>query len=132
MSDALLQHPVGGKADRVQEALSLQELIHLWRGEGGIGTKVAPQLPVSVSADDRLQHLAPAICGVHVARTQGAPFQIAELVEHEQRMIAGTSEVTVVGGSFLFAMGRADAAVPVEGDHLRRSTVVHPVDPKAG
>ena len=74
-------------------------------GEGGIGTKVAPQLPVSVSADDRLQHLAPAICGVHVARTQGAPFQIAELVEHEQRMIAGTSEVTVVGGSFLFAMG---------------------------
>ncbi len=67
--DAFLQHSIGRKADRVEEALSLQELVHLRRGEGGIGTEVAPQLPVSVSADDRLQHLAPAIGAMHVART---------------------------------------------------------------
>ena len=36
--DACLQHSIGGKADSVQEALSLQELIHLRRGKGGIGT----------------------------------------------------------------------------------------------
>ncbi len=40
--------------------------------------------------------------------------------------------MAVVGGSFLSAMGRADAAVHVEDDHLRRSAVVHPVDPNAG
>jgi len=47
-------------------------------------------------------------------------------------MIAGASEVTVVGRSFLVAMGRADAAVQVENDLLRRATVMHTIDPLAG
>ena len=119
--DVFPQHSIGGKADRIQEALSLQELVHRRRGEGGIGTKVAPQLPFSVSFNDRLQHLAPAMGAMHVAGTQGAPFKIAELVEAEQRMVTGAAEMAVVGGSFLSAMGRADAAVHVEDDRLRRS-----------
>ena len=35
-------------------------------------------------------------------------------------MVAGTAEVTIVRCSLLFAMGRADAAVHVENDYLRR------------
>jgi hypothetical protein len=49
-----------GLASRDRD-LGLQELIQLRRGEGCIGTKVAPQHSVFVSADDRLQQLAPAI-----------------------------------------------------------------------
>ena len=83
-------------------------LIHLRRGEGGIGTEVTPQLPVPVSVNDRLQHPTPAIGGVHVAGTQATPFKIAELVEHEQRMVTGAAKVTIVDRALLIAMGRAD------------------------
>ena len=35
--------------------------------------------------------------------------RLAELVEQEQGMVAGAAEVSVVGRSFLVAVGRADA-----------------------
>ena len=44
-------------------------------------------------------------------------------------MVAGTAEVTIVRCSLLFAMGRADAAVHVENDYLRRMAVMNLVDP---
>ena len=44
-------------------------------------------------------------------------------------MLAGTAEVTIVRCSLLFAMGRADAAVHVENDHLRRMAVMNLVNP---
>ena len=66
-----------------------------------------------------------------IAGTQGATLQIAELVEHEQRMVTGAAKMAVPGGAFLLAEGRADAAVHVEDDRLRRSPVVHPIDPGA-
>ena len=34
---------------------------------------------------------------VHVAGAQRATLQVAELVEHEQRVIAGAAEVAVIG-----------------------------------
>ena len=64
-----------------------------------------------------------------VAGAQVAPFQIAELIEHEQRMIAGTPEVPIVSCAFLVAMGRADEAIHVEDDHLRRMAVINLIDP---
>src|SRR6202035_3835768 len=48
-----------------------------------------------ISRHDRLQHRLPPVGAVNVARTQGAAFQIAKLVEHEQRMIAGAVVVAV-------------------------------------
>ena len=45
-------------------------------------------------------------------------------------MVAGAAEVTIVRRSLLFAMGRADAAVHVENDHLRWAAVMNPVDPR--
>jgi hypothetical protein len=41
------------------------------------------------------------------AGTQGAAFEITELVEHEQRMIAGAGAMPVPDAHFLLAMGRA-------------------------
>ena len=40
--------------------------------------------------------------------------------------------MAVVGAAFLLAVGRALARIHVEHDHLRRSTLVHLVDPLAG
>ena len=45
-------------------------------------------------------------------------------------MIACAAEVTIVRRSLLFAMGRADAAVHVENDHLRWAAVMNLVDPR--
>ena len=67
-----------------------------------------------------------------IARPQRAPLQIAELVEHEQRVIAHAGEVTVVGGAFLRAVGLADAAVHVEHDGGLRPAFMHQVDPGTG
>ena len=73
---------------------------------------------------------SPAVGAVDVPGSAvRTPFQIAELVEHEKRMVARAAEVTVVGRVLLVAMGRADAAVHVEDDGPRRLAVVHPVDP---
>ena len=63
---------------------------------------------------------------------QGAALQIAKLVEHEQRVIAGAPEMAVVGAAFLFAVGRALVRIHVEHDGPRRSPLVHRVDPLAG
>ena len=101
-------------------------------GEGGIASEVAAQVPFPVTLNDRFQNVAPAVGAVDIAGTQGAPFQIAELVEQEQRMVAGAAEVAVVGRALLFAMGRADTAVHVEHDRLRRVAVMHTVDPMPG
>jgi hypothetical protein len=53
---------------------------------------------------------------MNVARTQRRTLQVAELVEHEQRVIAGAGELAVVGSAFLIAMGRADARTHIEHD----------------
>ena len=67
-----------------------------------------------------------------VSGPQGAALQIAKLVEHEERVIAGAPEMAVVGAAFLFAVGRALARIHVEHDRPRRSPLVHCVDPLAG
>ena len=66
---------------------------------------------------------------VHIAGAKRAALQIAELVEHEQRMIAGAAEMAVVGRAFLLAMGRANGAVHVEPDDLQPVPCMHSVDP---
>ena len=66
---------------------------------------------------------------VNVARAQGAAFQIAKLVENEQRMIAGAVTVTVPDTVFLFAVSRADARIHVEHDASRRTPCMNAVNP---
>src|SRR5215470_2004943 len=66
-----------------------------------------------------LQHRTLAVSAVHVARPQDAALDIAKLVEHEQRVIAGAAKVAIVGTAFLVAVGRALARIHVEHDGLR-------------
>jgi hypothetical protein len=49
-------------------------------------------LAVLVNNPDGLQQLLPTIGGVHIARLQGTPLQITELVEHEQRLVTGAAD----------------------------------------
>ena len=64
-----------------------------------------------------------------IARVHSAAFQMAELVEREQRVIAHTAEMPVPGGALLRAMGRADRTVHVERDPFGWGKCMNPVDP---
>src|SRR5262249_49568007 len=70
-----------------------------------------------------------AVGAVHVAGTQGAAFEITELVEHEQRMIAGAGVMPVPDAHLLLAMGWAHARIHVEHNAPWRAAAVHKVDP---
>jgi hypothetical protein len=104
---------------------------HLGIGESRVAAKIE-MFHASVADNHRLQHPAPAIGAVRVAWSQGAPLDIAKLVEHEQRVIAGAAEMPIVGAPFLLAIGRAFARIHVQHDNSRRSPLVHLVDPPAG
>src|SRR5919202_2471584 len=85
-----------------------------------------------VTRNHRFQYRAPAVGTMDVARPQRAPFDIAELVEHEQRVVTGTGKMAVVGAAFLLAIGRAFARIHVENDDLRPSPPAHFVNPLTG
>jgi hypothetical protein len=68
---------------------------------------------------------------VHVARTKGAAFDVAKLVEHDQWVVTGTGEMIVVGAALLVATGRAFRRIHVKDDQLRRLTSMYAVDPSA-
>jgi hypothetical protein len=91
--------PIGRKPDRVAHALGFEELVHLRIGEGRIAAKIETLHGAPVADDHRLQHCPPAVGAVHVPGSQGTPLDIAKLVEHEQRVVAGTAEVAVVGAA---------------------------------
>jgi hypothetical protein len=69
---------------------------------------------------------------MHVSGSQRAPLQIAELVEHEQRVAAGAAKVTIVGAGFLLPVSWALAPIHIEHDHLRCPPLMYLVDPLAG
>ena len=62
-----------------------------------------------VARHDGLEHVVPAVSAVHVAGTQSTAFEVAELIEHEQRVIAGAGVMAVPDAHLLLAMGRAHA-----------------------
>ncbi len=75
MGDSLLQHPVGRKPDGVTKAFRFEEVVNLRHGEGRVGPKVAPELPVPVAYNDRLQYDVPVVGVVYVAGPKRAPLQ---------------------------------------------------------
>ena len=86
-------------------------------------------MTIRISRDDRLQNRFPSIGAVHIAGAQSAAFQMAKLVEDEQRVIAHAAEMPVPGRAFLRAVGRADRTVHVQRDPFGRLALVNPVDP---
>ena len=68
MSNALLENRVRFEADGVKEALTFQELVDVRRGEGGITSEGAAQVPSAVTLDDGFQNVAPTIGAVDIRR----------------------------------------------------------------
>src|SRR5690348_11100890 len=85
-----------------------------------------------VTSNHWLQHRAPAIGTMDIARPQSTSLDIAELVEHKQRVVTGASKVAIVGAPFLLAVGRAFARIHVEYDGLQPSPPTHFVNPLTG
>jgi hypothetical protein len=111
---------VGRQPDRIADALGFEVLVHLGIGERRVAPEIEALYAAPVARDHRLQHGAPAIGAVRVARPKRAALDIAELVEHEQRVVTGAAEMPVVGAAFLLSVSRAFARIHVEHHHLRR------------
>jgi transposase InsO family protein len=77
-------------------------------------------------------HRLLAIGAVDIVRPQGATLQIAELVEHEPRVVAGAAEMAVEGAAFPLSVGRALARIRVEHDDPRRAAGMNAVGPPSG
>jgi hypothetical protein len=86
-ADVLGQRIRGRLAAPPWLATEVTQLAGLWR----VDAVQSDTLPVN------LEYVLPALRAVHVARPQRASLQVAVLVEHEKRMIAGALEVAVVG-----------------------------------
>ena len=131
--DPLLKNLIGGQPDRILEAFGLQELVGLRVREGGIGTEVAALELPPIAGHDRLNLVLPTVRRMDVARTQHAAFQITELIEHEQRVIAGASEVPVVGRALLISVARwLILESIVENNCPRRLAAMNAVDLPTG
>src|SRR3954470_4874655 len=113
ISDLILQDRVGWQADRVAGTLGFKKLVDLGIGESGVASKIQMLHNAPVTRNHRLQQRAPAVGTMDVARPQRAPFDIAELVEHKQRVITGAGEMAIVGTAFLLAVEPAPAQAVV-------------------
>ena len=131
--DPFVEFGIALHADGVIPALGFQQVKQRRDGEGRIGPEPPPfdRGPGGgrIARQNRLQHILPTIGAVDIAGPQSAPFQIAELVEHEKRVQALLLEMTIPCRPFLIAVHRAFRTVHVQSDDLRRSLVVHRVDP---
>src|SRR5665213_691973 len=116
MSDLVLQYLVGRQADRVFDSLRLKVLVHAWHRKGRVATEANPGSLSLVASDDGLEDRLPVIGTVNVARPKRASFEVAELFEHEERMVTGTAEMAVPGALLLLAMGRTLARVHIQHD----------------
>ena len=81
--DPLLQDPVSRQSDCVADALGFEKFVDLGIGKGGVAPEVEALHASPATRDHRLQHRAPAIGAVHVARPQRAALDITKLIEHE-------------------------------------------------
>src|SRR4051812_7249604 len=68
MSDLVLQDLVGRKPDRVACTFGFKKLVDLGIGESGIAPEIQMLHDASITRDHRLQHRAPAVSTVDVAR----------------------------------------------------------------
>ena len=89
-------------------------------------------MPLAIAGDHRLQDEAPIRGAVDVARPEERPIEIAEVVEHEQRVVAVTAEVSVPRRALLSSVGWALGTIHVENDAVGTFAGVDLVDPSAG
>jgi len=80
----------------IQKAFSFQVFINFWLCKCGITTEVSPYFLVLIPVNDRLYQLPPTVGTVNIARPKHRSFTIPELIEAEQRMKTGTSEMAII------------------------------------
>ena len=85
-------------------------------GEGCIGAEIEVDATLAIAGDHRLQDEAPIRGAVDVAWPEERPLEIAALVEHQQRVVAVTAEVSVSRCALLSSMGWALGNIHVEND----------------
>ena len=90
VADPLLQNAVRRQSDRIFDPRGFEEVVNGWIGEASVSPKINARDLATITRHDGLQHIFPAVGAMDIAGAQGASFQIAELVENEQRMIAGS------------------------------------------
>ena len=73
----------------------------------------------------------PIVGTVYVALAQQRPLKIAELVEAEQRMIAGAAKVAVVRRAFLGPVGLTDRTIQIQNQVANRFALPYAVNPFA-
>jgi len=95
VADPVLQDAVRRKPDRVFDPFGFKICVDIRIGEAGIGAEIDARDLAAIARHDGIKHTLPAIGAVDVAGTKRAALQIAELIEHEQRMITGAVVVTV-------------------------------------
>ena len=132
VADPLLQDVVLRQADRVLDPLGFEVFVDLGICEARVGPEIDARHLALVARYDRREHVSPSVGAVDIAGTQRATFQIAELVEDEQRVEARAIVMAIPGAVLLFAMRRADAQIHVEQNAARRTAGVHKIDPSAG
>ncbi len=111
-----LQHPVGLDADGVDDLVVLQVLVDLGDRERRVGPEIHRRIDAAVVVHDRFEHRLPLMGTRNITLSKHHPFEIAEVVEAEQRVIAGLGEVAVVGRALLVTIGGALGTVEVEDD----------------
>ena len=109
MADPFLQDSVGRQANGVFDPIAFENVVNFGISEAGVASKVDAGDLAFVALHNRLQHALPPVGAMDVAGMQRAALQIAKLVEHKQRMIAGAFVVPVPDAVLLFAMGGTDA-----------------------
>ena len=129
MADPFMQDLVGGQPDRVFDPVDFEILLDIGIGEADVGAEIDARDFSAIARHEELQNVVPSVGAVNVTGTQRASFKIAELIEHEQRMIAGALVVAVPDAILLLALGRADAGIRVEQDTARRTAGVNAIDP---
>ena len=92
-----LKYVVSWKPYGVAYASCLHVLVKLGFGEGSVCSKQKPHRHLQVALHDRLDEFLPAIGAMDVAWPENCSFTVSELVEAEQRVIADTLKMAVVG-----------------------------------
>ena len=108
MLDFPLQDRVGLEAYGVAISFFLQYSVQRWIGEGRIATKKLGDVQVAISLDHGQQHSPPELCTGVIAASQHRSFQVAELIEQEQRMVAVAFKVPIVRRALLLSVGFTD------------------------
>ena len=92
MGNTFLKNSIGFGTDDVFVILTFQKFIKVRRCKSGVPSEIAAQVPFPVTLDDRFQNVAPAVGAMNIAGVQRTPLKVTELVEQEQRMVAGAAE----------------------------------------